>query len=370
MSKYSFGAAVFPDGSTDNEKELFAYIDRVYQNGGREIFSSLHIPELTYEKALPAMQSLGRYVRGKGMMFSLDISGGAAKKFLGDNDMLCALKGLAPDWMRLDYGFETEDIIHLARTLDLSGVMLNASMFTPEQASEQVAVLRRELDGIKIRAHHNYYPMPETGLSLEFMAERSRTYRDMGIAVTACVASAANPRLPMRAGLPTVEKHRHMGVGQAAQELLGTGVIDDILIGDPYADESELYDISLCCGVNVPTLHVQLNTELSARERDIAFGMLHSVRVDEAEYFIRSLTSRQMATPGQTVRARECGERGIGDILVMNENALRYSGELVIMKRNAQSSAMFNPIGRVVQCDMWKLELLTAGRSFKLVAQE
>ncbi len=369
MSKYSFGAAVFPDGNTDNEKELFAYIDRVYKNGGREIFSSLHIPELAYEKALPVMQRLGEYVSGKGMMFSLDISGGAAKKFLGDSNMLCSLRQLAPDWMRLDYGFDTENIIYLAKTLALSGIMINASMFGAEQAGEQVAVLRRSLEGINIRAHHNYYPMPQTGLSLEFMAERSRIYRDMDIAVTACVASLTNPRLPMCSGLPTVENHRYMDVGKAALELFDTGVIDDILIGDPYADESELQDMSLCCRLNTPTLHVHPDTKLSEQERDITFGMSHIVRGDEAEYLIRSLSSRQMATPGQMVRARECGERCIGDVLVMNENALRYSGELVIMKRNAQPSDMFNHIGRVAQNDMWKLGLLTANTSFALVIQ-
>ena len=166
-------------------------------------------------------------------------------------------------------------MLRLVGQLDLPGLMLNASVLTQQQVEHQVKLLRAQYPNLRLRGHHNYYPLPESGLSLGFLLRRTRQYTALGIPVTACVAAHHAPRLPLACGLPTVEAYRTLHPGEAALRLVTTGVIDDVLIGDPFASGDELAGVALACGGGVPVLRVRPDDGVTAQERRIAFAAPH-----------------------------------------------------------------------------------------------
>lgn len=366
MKQYTFGVAVFPDGSEADEARIEAYLRQAHALGCGEVFSSLHIPELGFAKSLAVLGRIAGLAHAWGMQVSLDVSGAVANTLLNDEPRRLALRALAPDWVRMDFGFDEQAMLRLVGQLGLPGLMLNASVLTRQQVEHQVKLLRARYPNLQLRGHHNYYPLPESGLSLGFAAQRARQYAAFGIPVTACVAAHHAPRLPLACGLPTVETTRTLHPGEAALQLVATGVIDDVLIGDPFASEDELAGVALACRGGVPVLRVQPEDGATAQERQIAFAAPHHARPDEAAWAVRSQTSREMAAPGQPVPVRPAGPRLRGDVMVCNRNALRYSGELQVLCASLPATPLQNLVGRVIEADLWKLGLLCPGSDFSL----
>ena len=366
MKQYTFGVAVFPDGSEANEVRIDAYLRQAQALGCGEVFGSLHIPELGFAKSLAVLGRIAGFAHARGMQVSLDVSGAVANMLLADEHQQAALRALAPDWVRMDFGFDKQAMLRLVGQLSLPGLMLNASVLTQQQVEHQVKLLRAQYPNLRLRGHHNYYPLPESGLSPGFMLRRTRQYTALGIPVTACVAAHHARRLPLACGLPTVEAYRTLHPGEAAFRLVSTGVVDDVLIGDPFASEDELAGVALACRGGVPVLRVQLDVGVPAQEQQIAFAAPHHARPDEAAWAVRSQTSREMAAPGPLLAPRPAGPRRRGDVLVCNRSALRYSGELQILRADRPETPLQNRVGRVIGADLWKLGLLCPGEDFIL----
>ena len=369
MDRYSFGIAVFPQGA-EEQTELHRYIEEAAELGCKEVFTSLHIPELDGWQGLRAQAELADFVHGLQMEFSADISGQMAAAFFADPARMKLLRGMGLDWIRMDFGFQPTEMLSLVQEAQPRGLMLNASVLNPRQLATQVGLLQGACPQLRLRGHHNYYPMPETGLSLEFMVRRSVQYQRLGLPVTASVASHNQPRLPMKKGLPTVESHRMLPPGQAAMELLQTGVIDDVLIGDPFATRQELIEVALVCGCVEPVLHIRCAPDITPQESALVFEQRHTARPDEAAYAVRSQSSREMAAQGPAVLPRPCGNRKRGDVVVINTNGLRYSGEVQIMRCDRPAESWFNHIGTIVEEELWMLDLIRPGAGFRLAGEE
>ena len=363
--RHRCGVAVYPGFSDDREMdETLAYLRRARQAGFDEVFGSLHLPELSYTDCLGRVRGLGEEVKALGMELILDISGGMLRRILGDEALAAQLRAIPMDWLRLDYGVTPEETCRLAAVLEVPGLMLNASVLTGEELARLVPGLRRAAQGVRLRGHHNFYPRPETGLSMEFMIGRSRQYLPYDIPVTACVASLEHPRLPLMAGLPTVEEHRGVSCQRAARELLATGVVDDLTLGDPFASDQELRWVAGACRGEPLEVRFVPAGDLGPLEREIVFGGVHQARPDQAAWSIRSQTSRQMATPGVLVPAREPQAREWGAVTVDNENYRRYSGELHIVTGDLPADGRVNVAGWVHPDDHWKVRVITPGSGF------
>lgn len=359
------GVSVYP--ALEDPEEFQAaqeYIRLAHDLGYHEVFSSLHLPEQDCTSSLGMVRELGEFVDALGMEWILDISGKMLRRILEDPVLSRQMREIPLHWLRLDYGVTPEETCRLARTLQVPGLMLNASVLSRREVDFLVPTLRRMEPQMALRAHHNFYPRPETGLSMEFMVQRSRQYLPYGVPVTACVASLQHPRLPLGAGLPTVEAHRNAGCLRASRELLATGVVDDLLIGDPFASKEELQMVADACrGVPLAVRFVAA-PGITGQEREIVFGGIHHARPDEAADAIRSQTSREMATPGAKVPARPQEPRRRLAVTVDNENYQRYSGELQLVTRDLPGDPRVNVAGWVHPDDAWKVAVITPGSDF------
>lgn len=365
MREHTCGVAVYIDSERELERAA-NYVSLAASLGFREVFSSLHLPEMDASASLALLRALAQHARSLGMCVSLDASGSALHRLLTQPALLEEMRSIPLDWLRMDFGFSQQDILSAARLLCVPGFMVNASVLDADELEKIVPLLRDTLQ-VRVRAHHNFYPRPETGLSEEFMTARSLQYKKFGIPVTACVASLREPRVPLKAGLPTVEAHRAMPCGLAARKLLATGVVDSILIGDSFASERELQDVRDACSNAPVRLRLTPSVTLSEQEHRIIYAGVHHVRPDCGPWALRSESSRGMAAPGQKVAPREACVRGRYAVTIDNEKYLRYSGELQLVTAALPADARVNVVGYIDERDQALADCVLPGMDFVFI---
>lgn len=89
---------------------------------------------------------------------------------------------------------------------------------------------------------HNFYPQRFTGLGRDYFAETSMQYRRYGLRTAAFVnaPSGSFGPWPVSDGLVSMEDHRNLPIATQVQELRFNGLVDDVLIADAFADDTDL----------------------------------------------------------------------------------------------------------------------------------
>lgn len=334
------------------------YLKTARYYGYTRLFTSLHIPEADPQLLLRDFNSFICYAKNLGYEITADISPQAFTLLGASMSDLSPLKKLGLSTLRLDYGFSPEQIAAVTHTSGLF-VELNASTVTPTILQEISAA---NADLSKIRACHNYYPRPETGLSFPLFTERSKLFRHYNIPVLAFIPSQNCPRGPIFAGLPTLEKHRSFSAMLAAKELLASQLVDGIIFGDPLVTESELAAVA-ALPPDCIELHVVLEPNLSPMEKEILFAA-HTNRRDPGECVIRSQEARALCT--SSIAPRPALPRNIGAITIDNQDYLRYMGELQIIKAPLAANRRTNVVAHIVPEELFLLSYLEPGGSFRL----
>lgn len=365
--KINLGISVYPDGDGNAYDRLEQYINSCDRHGYTQVFASLHLPEYSLEALIDYAAQLSTLLTKTGMQLTLDISAGKLREILADKAQVRKFQNVKVDFLRLDYGFTRADLAGVREVLDVGGFVLNASTLTEGEIVRFLDILAgMKIDVSRVKACHNFYPRCETGLSMEFMEAKSRLFLKHNIPVTGCIASQANPRGPLFCGLPTVERHRYVPAARAAMELMASGVISEILFGDPFAPEQELAGVAQVVNSGDLSLHVKLCADISAAERAIVTGQRHLARPDQAEYSIRSQSSREMASFGTSIPARTPGQRQRYAVTIDNEKYSRYSGELQIILQDLPADERVNVVGHIIPEDHALVDMIKPGSTFVL----
>ena len=343
-------------GLDDNDVRVNHYLKTARSLGYTRLFTSLHIPE-----AKAASADYLSFIAGAtelGYAVTADISPRTFDMLGGSTVALHTLQEVGLSALRVDYGFSASEVARITSAGGLT-IELNASTVT----SEWLDRLRLAgADFSRLQACHNYYPRPETGLSYTVFAERSHLLRHVGIPVFAFIPSLNNPRGPIHAGLPTLERHRAIGPVLAAKEFMASRLVDGVLFGDPLADEKELADVS-DLDPHCLELRVQPARELTPAEQSLLFAV-HTNRIDAAEKVVRSEEARSLCSapipPGRT------GERPAGAVTIDNELYGRYMGELQIVCQPLPSDGRVNVVAHILPEDMFLLEHIGPGTVFRL----
>lgn len=326
--------------------------------GYTRLFTSLHIPEADAKTLLSDFQTFMTVAANLGYSITADISPQAFTLLGASMADLSPLRKLGLSALRLDYGFSPEQIAAITQTSGLH-IELNASTVTPT-ILQQIHAAKADLT--KIRACHNYYPRPETGLSFSLFAERSALFGDYNIPVLAFIPSRNCPRGPIFAGLPTLEKHRSITPQLAAKELLACQLVDGILFGDPLATEDELASVAALQSSCIE-LQVTAQPDLPEMERKILFAP-HTNRTDPGECVIRSQEARNLCT--NIIPARPILPRQVGAITIDNQDYLRYMGEMQIIRSPLAADGRTNVVAHVIPEEVFLLSYIKPGGSFRL----
>ncbi|MEW6523000.1 MAG: MupG family TIM beta-alpha barrel fold protein [Bacillota bacterium] len=354
-------SAYAPSGDAIPTLEYLAEASRL---GYTRVFTSLHITEQDPSEAVTLVREVTGAAARLALRVIADVSPrafhavGAAPTDLGP----LARLGLAG--IRVDFGYDREEIAAMTRDPSGLAIVLNASTL---DRSDLTALAAAGMDFSRVEACHNFYPRPETGLSMAFLREKAALLREYAVTIWGFIPSRATRRGPLYQGLPTVEDHRDLPPARAAAELLAAGVIDILVIGDPRASRDELEEVaSVWLGGSVP-LRVRLAPDVTAAERAVVLGGRHQNRLDAAGWVVRSSSSREYAGQGVDIHPRPALVRPAYAVTVDNRLYLRYSGELQIARRDLPPDPRVNVLGRVVEEDWPLVDLIGAGTRFHFV---
>lgn len=324
------------------------------------VFTSMHIPEIEYERKINEIKDLVEYIKLLDMKLTIDISPVTMNILGSSSNNLKSFYELGIDCLRLDYGFTIDEIAEMTKNKYGIKIELNASTITKQQIND---LIYRNADLRNLSACHNFYPKPYTGLSYEFFREKTLMIKSYGLKVSAFIPSQKGKRGPIYEGLPTLEVHRNMKPDISARHLIYSG-IDDVYFGDAYASFDEISDVT-SVDKDVIELKIDLVNDVTDCEKDLIFNCIHTNRIDSSEYIVRSEESRGYAKIGKEIKAHNCIDRKKYSVTIDNENFKRYSGELNICLIDLPKDERVNVVGHIVEEECILADLVKPGVKFR-----
>lgn len=306
------------------------YLEEAKNCGAKYVFTSLHIPEEDYSTLDQKLPEFLSKCASLGLEVVPDVSPVTFEKLNIANQDYKKLSEMGFKALRLDYGFDDYEVIkELQKDFYL---MLNASAINEDYLKGAVEA---NVDFNRLALTHNFYPLNETGLGLDYFNKKNEAFRKYPLALQAFVCGDVLKRFPLYEGLPTVEKHRTMNPYVAAVELMHDCGIKDILIGDSKASISTLKNIKEYMDHKV--MYIKCHLE---KEYEYLYDQELHVRRDESDSIVRLTASRKPNVPifHNTIRKR-------GYIIMENQLAGRYSGEIHIARKDLPFEARSNVIG-------------------------
>ncbi|MFP7299350.1 MupG family TIM beta-alpha barrel fold protein [Neobacillus niacini] len=356
--------------------QIRVYLEKAKSFGFKKVFVSLilnnHGFEGAQEVSANTWNDILSYCKELGMTVSADMNDEVFNELGCTLNDLTALKKMGITKLRIDGGFTSEEVALLSKNQQGIQIEVNASMSSSDNKNGNALCECRdfletiEKDGNigQLTACHNFFPLPDTALSLEDIRPINDLFASFGVPVGGFVASQLSPKdlHHLGHGVCTIEKHRFLPCHIAMSELFANG-FDDVLIGDSFADLSELAEMARCYQqdyLEIPVVYnpfVLQNTKMKIQE-----SILIS-RVDQPANLIRATDTRGMEVP-----PCYCAPRGKYTISVLNNRSAQYEGEIQISLKDLGQSVEHNVIGFVHPFAKDLLPYLLAGKSkFRLV---
>lgn len=357
------GVSVYPGLGIPLERQL-GYLGQAAQCGVDKVFTSLLLPVTMGRdptEVAGEVRALAARARELGMEIESDVSESVFAVFGIREEDLEPFVAMGLTGIRIDTGFSPERIAAMSRNPYGLRVGVNCAMTSPGDLERLLELGQRD----RLTASFNFYPRPETGVSLRFVAAKARPFAEQGVPVIAFVPSQCARRLPLYAGLPTVEEHRYLSPERGARHLFATGVVSEVVVGDPFASEEELRRLVSVTQEEGVALAVRFRGDMTEAERQVV-SCRHVVRPDEAAWAIRSDVGRKVVAEGLVVLPRPAEERPRLAVTVDNVNYGRYMGELQICLRDLPADPRVNVVGCVDSYDEPLLDLLGGGAVFRL----
>ena len=319
---------------------------------GAPVFLSLHISEEFNETYCRRAEEICRTLACHGFRVIADVSRKTLQQF-GCRDLVELARHLRLWALRIDYGFDTDEILAMAEKMP---IVLNASTVTAQEA--RIIGAR----GREVFAMHNFYPRPETGLDEEYLLERTRALQDAGLKVLAFIPGDERLRGPVFEGLPTLEAHRGILPSAAFADLAVRYGVDGIFLGDPGLSTPEQGRIQRFCREGI----LSVPAVLDPMYEDL-YGRVFTCRADSPRRLVRFLESREYSCVGTAVVPKNCFARRKGSITIDNENYGRYTGEIQMIRTDLKEDHRVNVIGQVCENALLLMDCIPGGGKFVLV---
>ena len=324
-------------------------------NPGTAVFLSLHISEEFDDSYCSRAENLCHELEEQGFRVIADVSVKTQAQF-GCSDLVELAKKLRLWALRIDYGFSVEEIAAMAAKIP---VVVNASTVSAEDAR------RIASGGQTVFAMHNFYPRPETGLDEEYLLESTRALQAAGLKVLAFIPGDAVRRGPLFEGLPTLEAHRNVLPSAAFVDLSQRFGVDEIFLGDPGISEREAGFIERYCREGIICVPAVLDEKYQH-----LYDRVFTCRVDSPKWLVRFQESRTYSCQGDAVEPSNCVCRHRGVITIDNRNYGRYSGEVMMIRRDLPADPRVNVIGSVPGNAHLLMDNIRRGQKFTLVRMD
>jgi hypothetical protein len=353
------GISIYPEHSTVEKDK--AYITLAHKYGFKKVFTCLLSVNGNQEEIMSKFKETISFANELGMEVMVDI---APRVFgalgISYND-LSFFAQLGAYGIRLDMGFtgnEEAIMTHNPYGLKIEINMSNATSYLDNIIAYQPN--RENLVG-----SHNYYPHRYAGLSYSHFVTCSELFKKHNIRTSAFVNShdATFGPWSVTEGLCTLEMHRSLPIATQAKHLFATGLIDDVVIANAYASESEIQALSEL-NTQMLTFNAELFESITELEKKIVVDEFHFYRGDVSDYLIRSTQSR-VKYKQEEFKPTYTPPIHRGDILIENELYGQYKGELQIALKDMENSGKTNVVGRITAEELFLLDFLKPWGKFQ-----
>lgn len=339
-------------------KEIKEYLEKMASMGVKTVFTSMHILEEDTNQVIKKIEQLSKIAIENNLDLTVDISNNTLEKYeMNLDQMIHFFKRLKIINLRADYGFSLEELSKISKNFSL---VLNASTINNGYCDE---LEKAGVDLSVITACHNFYPRPETGLSEDFLDEKTQFLKSKGFKVQAFIPGDKDLRGPIYEGLPTLEKHRKKNPLYSYIHLKEKFAIDEIIIGDLSVKEATLSRIMYYEKENTIILRVE---NIYPKIRNDLLEVLKSDHINREDFsplVVRSTKSRlSIKNP---IEEENTIERKKGSITFDNKNYLRYNGELQIALFDLPADNRVNVVANIVEEDLDLLNFLKNPLKFK-----
>lgn len=386
--KHSLGISVYPDISPI--EDIKKYIELASKYGFKKIFSSMFSVKGSKEEVLNYFKDLIEFAHQHDMIVDLDVNPDLFERLDASIDDLSVFSSINIDILRMDLNFGGDKDYQLVNNKYGIGIEFNSNISVVEGLSKAGA------DPEKILVCYNFYPQRYTAFSWDIFREMSQKMRSYGdINIGAFVSSNNNPTHGVwdsKDGLPTVERLRYLPIDLQARILLGTGLINDIMIGNAYASEEELKSLaevyknhsfdtnneylektiqSGAFKVNeseVVQMKLDLDDNLIEEEKKIIYDFKPHISFERNNEFM--WRSRMSRLNGKAViNPRDCDKKYFdrGDVLIVNDNYRHYSGEVEIALGKVENDGQRNLIGHIKEDELMLIDLIDVGVLVKFI---
>ncbi|MGL4798462.1 MAG: MupG family TIM beta-alpha barrel fold protein [Cellulosilyticaceae bacterium] len=317
-----------------------------FAHEGRLVFISLHIPEEIGETFAAKAQEMIGWLKTYGFKIVGDISKRTLTQF-GCHSIVELAEKLELSMLRIDYGFEVDEIIEAGKKYPLA---FNASTVAGEDA-EKIKVQAKQIVAI-----HNFYPREYTGLSERQFGVMNQELRAKGVGVMAFIPCMEKSRGPVYAGLPTLEHQRMKNAYVNFMELIQRDDLDGVILGDLGVRQEDADLIRKYEKEKVISIPVCFEPPY-----EYLYNQTYTIRVDSPDRLLRLQESREFATPGEKIIPYQCKERKRGVITCDNERYGRYSGEIQLLKEALPMDSRVNVIGTIGEAYMELVDFVPNG---------
>lgn len=355
--------SLYPDKSSIEEDR--AYLELARSLGYEHVFMSLLQANIAdAEHVMERLRAACQEARRLGFTITLDVHPLAIKLAGASPTDLSVFHEMGATTLRLDGGYNGRTEAAMTRNPYGINIELNVSNDNPMLD----LVLSYGADPNHLTGSCNFYPQRYTGMSAEAFASAARRYRSHHLrsAVFISSPSAQITPWPVSEGTVTLECHRDLPIHLQARHMRMLGLVDDVIIGNAYATQDELFAVAEEWQREMPTLDVEIDPEATQLERELLFGSTQRYRGDRSEYMIRSCDGRGRCVDKE-LPAHLNREVRRGDVLVLNEDYGQYKGEVQIALRDRPADSHVNVVGHVSINEDVLIDTLRPYESFLLL---
>lgn len=353
------GVSIYPEKSTlEKDKE---YIELAGKYNFKRVFTCLLSITKNIDIIKQELKEIIIFAKEKGLEVILDVAPNIFEELGISYNDLSFFAELGADGIRLDLGFDS--IMESKLTYNEYGLKIELNLSNDVDYLNNILSYKPNKENLY--GCHNFYPQKYTGLEYDFFIRSTKRFKENNIR-TAAFISCKGELGPwsINDGLSTLEEHRGLPLETQAKHLWATELIDDVIIGDAYATEKQLKKLSEL-NPYIIELEVEVEEEISEKEKEILLSKEHYRRGDISKYMIRSTEIRKKHKESYILERRGNSQER-GDILIGNNSFGKYKGELQIVLERMEEDKRKNLVGRVVPYELFLLNYIGPWNKFTL----
>ncbi|QIK69492.1 DUF871 domain-containing protein [Erysipelothrix sp. HDW6C] len=354
------GISIYPEHSTPQKDH--AYLELAAKYGFTRMFTCLLSADESVETIIAEFTAINGYARELGFEVILDVNPIVLKKLGVTPDDLSLFARMNADSIRLDMGFGVESDTKMTYNPENLIIDFNASAHNGQLKK----LIDNNANMKNVSACHNFYPQLNTGLGLENFYTYSRNMNNLGVRLAAFISSNEPNTFgpwPVSEGLVSVEVNRGQEISAQARFMVATKLVQDIMIGNAYASETELKAVG-DVNLNKTVFKIVPEATLTAIETKILYDDIHLAR-EEGAYVKRDMISR-FVNKKATIEPNCCPETlHYGDVIILNNRLAHYAGELqIVTAKTLNNDGRYNRVGTIVEDELMMIDLLSPNDLF------